>query len=251
MKSKCQSASGGSNSRHALTFVWHLDFDTCISAQCLLPTAYCLFLTVAANPYLLTVFLHRADTTPGGHRRTHILTVGDQEVIDRNPVPPRKYLSKGKLGLPRGPGTDITQTVRYPVDVGINAYTWFTVSNGYYQVGRLPPHTVQFKQLLQGIWYLPMILVHKDPGNLFYPSGLCLIETYWVNCPFYGGDVQGGHLLRALSQAKQPFRGLGGDKVFGAETQQTGHQHLKYFRGISTTCNHTHGRFPVFLILLL
>jgi len=81
----------------------------------------------------------------GGDRDTEVLTVGNEEIVDGEPILLRKFFTECKFGLVRVLRFDIPQTVGNPMYVSIHTDAWFFVPQGYYQIRRLAPHTIQFQ----------------------------------------------------------------------------------------------------------
>ena len=81
----------------------------------------------------------------GGDRDTEVLTVGNEEIVDGEPILLRKFFTEYKFSLVRVLRFDIPQTVGNPMYVSIHTDAWFFVPQGYYQIRRLAPHTIQFQ----------------------------------------------------------------------------------------------------------
>ena len=81
----------------------------------------------------------------GGDRDTEVLTVGNEEIVDGEPILLRKFFTECKFGLVRVLRLYISPTIGNPMYMSIHTYAGFFVPQGHYQIRRLAPHTIQFQ----------------------------------------------------------------------------------------------------------
>ena len=95
--------------------------------------------------HLFAIYTNLTYAAFGGDRDTEVLSVGNEEIVDGKPILLRKFFTECKFSLMRILRFDIPPTIGNPVNVGIHTDARFFVPQGYYQIRRLAPHTVQFQ----------------------------------------------------------------------------------------------------------
>lgn len=76
---------------------------------------------------------------------TEVLTKGDKEVVDDEPVLVRQLRPQGKLGFFGIPGSDVSPTITDAMNMGVDTDSRFSVTKGYSQIGSFAPHPLEFK----------------------------------------------------------------------------------------------------------
>lgn len=112
---------------------------------------------MACHPHLFTILVHRANAAFGRDGDTDVLAVSNEEIVDGKPILFGEFLTERKFGLVRVLRLDISPPIGNPMDVGIHADAGFFVSQGYNQIRRLAPHTIQFQQLVNFVRYPVMV----------------------------------------------------------------------------------------------
>ena len=97
------------------------------------------------DPHLFAIYTNLTYAAFGGDGDTDVLAVGNEEIVDGKPILFGEFLTERKFGLVRILRFDIPQAVGNPMYVSIHTYAWFFVPQGYYQIRRLAPHTIQFQ----------------------------------------------------------------------------------------------------------
>ena len=100
---------------------------------------------MACHSHLFTIHTNLTYAAFGGDGDTDVLTVGNEEIVDGKPILFGEFLTECKFGLVRVLRFDISPTIGNPMYVGIHTDAGFFVPQGYYQIRRLAPHTIQFQ----------------------------------------------------------------------------------------------------------
>lgn len=101
-------------------------------------------LSMPCYSYFFTKDSNRAVVAFGGDRDADILTEGNEEIVDGEPIFFRKYFTKCKFGLVRILCFHISPAIGNPVNVGIHTDAGFLVSQSYYQICRLAAYAIEF-----------------------------------------------------------------------------------------------------------
>ncbi len=142
-------------------------------------------LSVPRYANLFAMLLYLTYRTFGGYRDADVLTVGNQQVVDRKPILGRKFFPQGKFGFVGGFGFDVSPSVGNTVDVGINAYPRFLIAEGNDKVRRFASHTIQLQQFIDFIRYLAFVCFNQFPANLFDLYRLCPVEPNGIDELFH------------------------------------------------------------------
>ncbi len=97
------------------------------------------------DPHLPAIYTNLTYAAFGGDGDTDVLAVGNEEIVDGKPILFRKFFTERKFSLVRILSFDIPQAVGNPMYVSVHTDTRFFVPQGYYQIRRLAPHTIQFQ----------------------------------------------------------------------------------------------------------
>ena len=100
---------------------------------------------MACHSRLFAIYTNLTYAAFGGDGDTDVLSVGNEEIVDGKPILFGEFLTERKFGLVRVLRFDIPQTIGNPMYVGIHTDAGFFVPQGYYQIRRLAPHTIQFQ----------------------------------------------------------------------------------------------------------
>lgn len=133
------------------------------------------------HSHLPAIYTNLANAAFGGDRDTDILAVGNEEIVDGKPILLRKFFTEYKFSLVRILRFDISPTIGNPMNVGIHTDARFFVPQGYYQIRRLAPHTIQFQQLVNFVWYPAVVFSNQYLTNFLDLPCLCPIEPDGVD----------------------------------------------------------------------
>ena len=100
---------------------------------------------MACHSRLFAIYTNLTYAAFGGDGDTDVLSVGNEEIVDGKPILLRKFFAECKFSLVRILRFDIPQTVGNPMYVSVHTDARFFVPQGYYQIRRLAPHTIQFQ----------------------------------------------------------------------------------------------------------
>ena len=102
-------------------------------------------LAMPCHSHLFAIYTNLTNAAFGRDGDTDVLTVGNEEIVDGKPILLGEFLTERKFGLVRVLRFDIPPPIGNPMYVSIHTDARFFVPQGYYQIRRLAPHTIQFQ----------------------------------------------------------------------------------------------------------
>jgi len=100
---------------------------------------------MTCHSHLPAIYTNLTNAAFGGDGDTDVLTVSNEEIVDGKPILLGEFLTERKFGLVRVLRFDIPPPIGNPMYVSIHTDARFFVPQGYYQIRRLAPHTIQFQ----------------------------------------------------------------------------------------------------------
>ena len=138
------------------------------------------------HSYPIAITDERALAAQRRDRLTDMLSIGDQQVVEDDPVFAGKFLAEGLFGFVRAFRRHISPPIADPMHVNINTDTRLSIAHRDDQIRRFTPDPGQRLQLIERIGNMVIISFEELRADLLNLFGFCPVKPDWVNGFFDG-----------------------------------------------------------------
>jgi len=176
---------------------------------------------------LLAKGRERALGAKGGNGAAEVLAVGDEEVVDHEPVFFGEDVAEFEFGFIRGFCFHVAPTVRDAMDVDVDTNRGESPAMGDDEVGGLSPNPFKGNEFFDCFWDLSVEIFQEYFAYFLDVLGLDFIKSYGINQFLNPWGAEFEDFLTGIGNFKKAKCGVASGFILGAEAQDRGDEDLK------------------------
>jgi len=153
-----------------------------------------------------------------------VLPVGNEQIIERDPMRRRQFPTECLFSFLRRLRPHVAPAIANPMHVDIHANAGLTIADRHHQVRRFPANPRQSDQFLDGVGNRSSIDVEKATANGMNGFGFRPVESDGIDRTFDLLEREGQHGGWLVCQLEQPGTGFPCRLVFGPEAEEARHE---------------------------